>query len=442
MRDFDSAQKCARASARIAACAALASTSQLCAAPPSYNLDAAFADTRALCAAGDADIVCIGDSLTFRRFGMHEYLRDRFHDAYGDGGGGYQGMSVWTGGFAPDSWQRGVINSDVSPFYGLDGLWSQWNPSNGATSAFLAARDRTTRVQYLAMPGAGNLLADWSGGSQFVFCNNDELVVRELNVQLTGTDGRVYFYPSGDGSVTILGQNNISGQPGVRVHRAANGGWGVSAFLQRNVTFDQQLQLLGTDLFIIMLGQNDMALGTPEYRARMIQLIQRLQNAVPDAEVVLVSTYDSGSNQLPLLAQGMYLAAVETGSGFINLNEFGDRYAQFVAAGRIDPDGVHFAPAGGRYVANFVFDALHTNGASITAPCGDIDFNNDALFPDDSDLIDFLAVLAGGSCSNASGSQGENGPGCDSIDFDRNGLFPDDNDIVAFLRVLAGGSCE
>jgi hypothetical protein len=64
--------------------------------------------------------------------------------------------------------------------------------------------------------------------------------------------------------------------------------------------------------------------------------------------------------------------------------------------------------------------------------CGTIDFNNDSLFPDDGDLIDFLTVLAGGPCGTNT---------CNSIDFNGDGLFPDDNDLVAFLRVLAGGEC-
>jgi hypothetical protein len=64
--------------------------------------------------------------------------------------------------------------------------------------------------------------------------------------------------------------------------------------------------------------------------------------------------------------------------------------------------------------------------------CGSIDFNGDSLFPDDSDLVEFLNVLAGGDCSP--------GNTCDTIDFNRDGLFPDDNDLVDFLTVLAGGT--
>lgn len=67
--------------------------------------------------------------------------------------------------------------------------------------------------------------------------------------------------------------------------------------------------------------------------------------------------------------------------------------------------------------------------------CNDIDFNNDGLFPDDADLVEFLNVLAGGSCST------DPTPGCDVIDFNNDGLFPDDADLVSFLQVLAGQPC-
>jgi len=65
--------------------------------------------------------------------------------------------------------------------------------------------------------------------------------------------------------------------------------------------------------------------------------------------------------------------------------------------------------------------------------CDSIDFNNDGLFPDDTDLLDLLSVLAGGACP---------GTACNDIDFNNDGLFPDDSDLLAFLTVLAGGTCE
>jgi hypothetical protein len=62
--------------------------------------------------------------------------------------------------------------------------------------------------------------------------------------------------------------------------------------------------------------------------------------------------------------------------------------------------------------------------------CDSVDFNNDGMFPDDADLVEFLAVLAGQSCE-----------ACNDIDFDNDGLFPNDEDLLAFLRALAGEAC-
>ncbi len=79
------------------------------------------------------------------------------------------------------------------------------------------------------------------------------------------------------------------------------------------------------------------------------------------------------------------------------------------------------------------FDDFVILGLSCSQPtCDSIDFNGDGLFPDDTDLIDFLSVLAGGPCSTNT---------CSDIDFNNDGLFPDDSDLLKFLEVLAGGNC-
>jgi hypothetical protein len=62
--------------------------------------------------------------------------------------------------------------------------------------------------------------------------------------------------------------------------------------------------------------------------------------------------------------------------------------------------------------------------------CNDTDFNNNQVFPEDQDVIDFFDTLAGAPCA-----------GCDSIDFNSNQVFPEDQDVIDFFRVLAGGSC-
>ncbi len=66
----------------------------------------------------------------------------------------------------------------------------------------------------------------------------------------------------------------------------------------------------------------------------------------------------------------------------------------------------------------------------ITTLCDTIDFNQNGVFPEDQDVVDYLAVLAGGTCAE-----------CNDIDFNNNGVFPEDQDVLDFFNVLAGGAC-
>jgi alpha-amylase len=82
--------------------------------------------------------------------------------------------------------------------------------------------------------------------------------------------------------------------------------------------------------------------------------------------------------------------------------------------------------------------AWQTFTVVVGAVCDSIDFNRDGLFPDSTDLDDFLAVLSGGpgACSTFPT------PGCGDLDFNNDGLFPDSEDLDAFIRRLGGGSCD
>ncbi len=73
---------------------------------------------------------------------------------------------------------------------------------------------------------------------------------------------------------------------------------------------------------------------------------------------------------------------------------------------------------------------LATYNAACLVGCDSIDFNNNTVFPEDQDVVDFFSVLAGAPC-----------PACNDIDFNNNGVFPEDQDVIDFLNVLAGGSC-
>ncbi|HLP83590.1 MAG TPA: hypothetical protein VK157_04510, partial [Phycisphaerales bacterium] len=85
------------------------------------------------------------------------------------------------------------------------------------------------------------------------------------------------------------------------------------------------------------------------------------------------------------------------------------------------------------YVSGF-FDVAYDNIAiSTPAPaCDSIDFNQNEVFPEDQDVIDFFSVLAGAECPTGT---------CNDIDFNNNGVFPEDQDVIDFFTVLAGGNC-
>ena len=71
-----------------------------------------------------------------------------------------------------------------------------------------------------------------------------------------------------------------------------------------------------------------------------------------------------------------------------------------------------------------------------SAPCDDIDFNNNGVFPEDQDVLDFFSVLAGGTPATCDATRG-----CNDIDFNNNAVFPEDQDVLDFFTVLAGGAC-
>jgi hypothetical protein len=88
--------------------------------------------------------------------------------------------------------------------------------------------------------------------------------------------------------------------------------------------------------------------------------------------------------------------------------------------------------AGGSLVEGAI-DNFRVSSLQCDEGCADIDFNNNGVFPEDQDVIDFFTVLAGGACSSGN---------CDGIDFNRNDVFPEDQDVVTFFNVLAGGNCQ
>ena len=339
-------------------------------AAASLNLQAATADTKAILAAGgQADIVLLGDSLSFHdELSFRPYFTRHMQDLYGDGGKGYVGLGTERGRFG-DGWTAGVVGpTDPAPHHALDGLWLKamagcTAPSGGTITAFWERMD----LHYVAEPGGGRVqLTGAYDGIPIVGIdtNADSRRVQTFNVEFPpGTASAVYFKPDGSGPVTLLGMNLVKHNPGVRVHRASNGGWGVDHFLRRDWTFDQQLSLLGTDLVMVAIGANDAGKPRDEYVQKLQQLVDRLEAARPQGEIILVAPYAFNHPNVGEVAGAIEEVAADRGVGFINLYETAGDYDFFVRNNFLT-DGLHFNQAGGEYVGNLLFEAFRTNGVA------------------------------------------------------------------------------
>jgi hypothetical protein len=344
---------------------------------PSLNLTDAFADTKQiLTGGGTANIVVLGDSLTYKASSYLPVFRSLMQDRYGNAGAGYKGFSIWTGAGFNDGWAATGLDADKAPHHSLDGLWDQNNTdpvqvTGVPNDAIYSVDTSSERVElhWVNAPNGGRFnLNQWNSGTQiplgqFQTFSEDGSVETFDYTFPPGTQKKLQIVPRGEGYTTILGANNIIDAPGVRIHRGANGGWGVDNFLQRDYTFDEQLQLLDTDLVMVWLGANDQGEIAISYRAKMNDLVDRLQATVPDAEIVLISSYQS-SDKIGELAFGMELSAMDQNIGFINLYETaGDK--EFFETNGYLADQIHFSQAGGQYMGQFLFDVFETNGASL-----------------------------------------------------------------------------
>lgn len=342
------------------------------AAPLTLNLPQTFADTRNILAAnGAADIVVLGDSLSFRPGTYVPPLTQLLQHDYGNAGAGYQDFSVFTGATISSTWISGPINQDPPPHRGLAGLWSQ---ASGGGSGNMQPLNTRFELHYLKQPGGGRFTPQvrTAGGEMrrlpVVNTNDTGIGVGVWTYDRSPQDFTLDFQVEAGQNVTLLGANHaFPGSSGIRVHRAANGGFGVNNFLNREASFDGQLSALGAELIMVWLGQNDQGFTQQQYTAQMGLLVDRLQLAAPGAEILLIGTTDQGAAPLAGLVEGVADLAAQRGLGFINLYALAGDYQFLQSNGYLD-DGVHFSTAGGQYIANILFSYFDANLSAARVP--------------------------------------------------------------------------
>ena len=216
--------------------------------------------------------------------------------------------------------------------------------------------------------------------------------------------------------------------------------------------------------------------GDPGYVVYQFTTCKNIDAADADATDWLDLDFDTseGQDQVAFLfnSNGFLVAENDDGNAAgayfkpqLSFGNAGPRTPSGAAAGAANFTGQNGAlPAGTYYlvVAFFGADTLATNDRFHVRPdaandnldlnvslttglisgdcsptgCDDIDFNNNDVFPEDQDVIDFFEVLAGGTPATCNPTVG-----CNDIDFNNNDVFPEDQDVVDFFNVLAGGTC-
>ena len=331
----------------------------------SLNLPASFQRVKQEIAAGGVGrIAVIGDSLSVKDGAWVSPYRVALQAIHGDAGAGYTGFGTRNGVDLPAQWAGGASDVDIAPFRGLDGLWSA---AASGPSAHLPAPSRVVELHYAREPGAGMFRIRRATDYTIIAtldCNNPAPGLGTWAYSLPLNEHGLRIEPLGAQQITILGYDNASFSPGVRVHRIANGGYGVRNYLQRDWTFDAQLSCLDPHLIYIWLGQNDQGLEFSGFYTKMGELVDRVQAAAPNASIVLVGTYNQGSVYLPPIIQATLAVAQERSLGFINLFEAAG-YPEYFQDNYYLADTVHFNTAGSAYIAQIMTEAFETGGESL-----------------------------------------------------------------------------
>jgi hypothetical protein len=156
----------------------------------------------------------------------------------------------------------------------------------------------------------------------------------------------------------------------------------------------------------------------------------------PEASTYTFDTCGSSFDTVITLFQGSQIACPTSGFQMIGQN---DDSVNGCVGGGTSPQSLLRVPLtanqsvlvriGGANAGQFGQGMLRISRAG----CDDIDFNNNTVYPEDQDVIDFFTVLSGGACSP--------GNTCNDIDFNNNDVYPEDQDVMDFFNVLAGGEC-
>ncbi len=342
-------------------------------AATTLNLGNALAPTAAILkSGGQAEIVVMGDSLSFRTGNWVSSFTSSMQSAYGNAGVGNRGVGAHGFGTYSGPNSYGVLNGDNAPHSGIDGLWRSWG-TGAAGYSYIDVKGDAGTMQFSATPTGGTLtpyiVHPDNSRTYLPAINTSATANGILNYDFSGLAGnrRIYFAANGAAPVQMLGVRYPTQDAGVRVSLAANGGWGVTNHIDRDWTRDAQLQAIDPSLYVVFLGQNDQNRYTTkaDYKADIDTLLDKLVALTPDAGIVLTGTWDTGGTKLRdvIIPAFEEIAAERIADGqrvgWLNIYELAGNQSYLASQGFF-ADGIHFDDAGkgGAHVGGIVASAL------------------------------------------------------------------------------------
>jgi len=348
--------------------------------PLRLHMDEATSDWQNRLAKGDrAHLAVIGDSISFKSDTYIYYLRDLLEAHSANGGDGFLSFST---GF------RHAANSGNNRRPGLDYRrsvdWSRIGLASGPRDEWgvhsvdgiftRIAADGWMEVEFFGPeavlhlvqePGAGLIRVQLNGADSGVIDASIDSGPPQLGTVLIKT-GNTDPQTTSIMRLSLLGAtaedpqwtqlNGLSmttGHGGSVISRLSRGGVGPEDFLLCDGgVFESTLVDLNPDLVFVMLDHGD----TNIYRASMEELLDRIESALPNAEIVLASHHHFSENRGPDTDHLIELAT-ERGHGFLNLFDLHQSQQHLQSLGFLE-DTVHLTAAGGTWFAGFIHDAL------------------------------------------------------------------------------------
>jgi lysophospholipase L1-like esterase len=363
------------------------------AAPPPQNLLDAHKTLdhfyQALLHGGAVRVLHYGDSPTTGDL-ITADARALFQKQFGDGGAGFVLIAK------PWAWyfHRGVqmdsskwtidVAGDTQIKDGLHGLGgASFQGSPGATASFTVKdQQRTAEVAFLQQPGGGAFSFDADG---------NEIGRVETAAETSGGKPQPawasFDLPPGSKKFTVRVQSGVVRLYGVEFSKSRPGvlysSLGVNG---ANITllghafngahWAAQLQHYKPDLVVLAYGTNES--GFPKFvdstwGAEMKLVVKRLQAALPDTSILLMSPMDRGQRNdrgeietiaaMPRLVKIEAKVAEETGVAFFNtlqaMGGDGTMARWYAAEPRlVGADYIHPMPAGAKIVGGLLYEAL------------------------------------------------------------------------------------